>query len=186
MGMTMRVASRRDEGHTFHDSLTPSRSSCAWMLDMSMVAAGPRGGWRPCLVGGSGSACARLEPGAFATSVRGAASSCTRLRRLWTAQPVRRSAGGRPRFFCKFGGQWIFGTSSRGPATTSEGASTTRRRPLAEGVSFQSLGRLPGRPEACRTAEISGHAKKLPAWSTTSRASCYSHSDAQAQVSAGL
>ena len=38
IGTTMRVASSLDEGQTFQLRRTPSRSSCAWMLLMSMVA----------------------------------------------------------------------------------------------------------------------------------------------------
>ena len=38
IGTTIRVASSRDEGQTFQLRRTPSRSSCAWMLLMSMVA----------------------------------------------------------------------------------------------------------------------------------------------------
>ena len=34
----MRVASSLDEGQTFQLRRTPSRSSCAWIEDMSMVA----------------------------------------------------------------------------------------------------------------------------------------------------
>ena len=38
IGTTMRVASSLDEGQTFQLRRTPSRSSCAWIEDMSMVA----------------------------------------------------------------------------------------------------------------------------------------------------
>ena len=38
IGTTMRVASSLDEGQTFQLNRTPSRSSCAWIEDMSMVA----------------------------------------------------------------------------------------------------------------------------------------------------
>ena len=38
IGTTMRVASKREEGQTFQLNRTPSRSSWAWIEDMSMVA----------------------------------------------------------------------------------------------------------------------------------------------------
>ena len=80
IGTTMRVASSLEEGQTFQLRRTPSRSSCAWMLLMSMVIrraaafAGP-----PWLVDtGAAVSCAALL------------SSCTALAKAALLQPTTR------------------------------------------------------------------------------------------------